>query len=187
MIYFTSDLHHKHKNILVHQPETRSQWKTTEEMTEGLIEYHNDLVRNDLDTLYILGDFSFGKATFTLDILKRMTGKKVIIRGNHDQWLDKVTQEQLLEAGVVEVRDLLTRKFEGKKITMCHYAIRAWADQGRGSLHIYGHSHGNLEGYGRSMDVGWDAHGRYLLLEEVIDKLGSKEIMVADHHKIIED
>lgn len=61
----------------------------------------------------------------------------------------------------------------------------AWADQGRGSLHIYGHSHGNLEGFGRSMYVGWDAWGRYLLLEEVIDRLESKEIEVADHHKII--
>ena len=114
-----------------------------------------------------------------------MAGNKVIIRGNHDKWLDKVTQEQLQEVGVIEVRDLLCRKFDGKKIVMCHYSIRAWQDQGRGSLHIYGHSHGNLEGFGRSMDVGWDAWGRYLLLEEVIDRLESKEIEVADHHKII--
>ncbi|WBF79279.1 hypothetical protein IACHDJAJ_00040 [Aeromonas phage vB_AdhS_TS3] len=183
MIYFTSDLHHRHRNILNVCPEYRP-WESREAMTEGLIEYHNDIVK-ETDTLYILGDFSFGKAAYTLEILGRMTGNKVIIRGNHDEWLDKVTEEQLLEVGVANVRDLYCRKFEGKKIVMCHYAIRAWQDQGRGSLHIYGHSHGNLEGFGRSMDVGWDAWGRYLLLEEVIDRLESKEIEVADHHKII--
>ena len=183
MIYFTSDLHHRHKNILNICKSTRP-WETREEMTEALIEYHNDIVREE-DTLYILGDFSFGKAGFTLDVLRAMAGKKVIVRGNHDEWLDKVTQEQLLDAGVIEVRDLLCRKFDGKKIVMCHYSIRAWQDQGRGSLHIYGHSHGNLEGFGKSMDVGWDAWGRYLLLEEVIDRLEAKEIEVADHHKII--
>lgn len=183
MVFFTSDLHHRHKNILNICKSTRP-WETREQMTEALIEYHNDLVR-ETDTLYILGDFSFGKAGFTLDVLRAMAGNKVIIRGNHDNWLDKVTQEQLQEAGVIEVRDLLCRKFDGKKIVMCHYSIRAWQDQGRGSLHIYGHSHGNLEGFGRSMDVGWDAWGRYLLLEEVIDRLESKAIEVADHHKTI--
>lgn len=183
MIYFTSDLHHRHKNILNICKSTRP-WETREQMTEALIEYHNDLVREE-DTLYILGDFSFGKAGFTLDVLRAMAGKKVIIRGNHDEWLDKVAQEQLQDVGVIEVRDLLCRKFDGKKIVMCHYSIRAWQDQGRGSLHIYGHSHGNLEGFGKSMDVGWDAWGRYLLLEEVIDRLGEREIEVADHHKII--
>lgn len=183
MIYFTSDLHHRHRNILNVCPEHRP-WETREEMTEALIEYHNDIVR-ETDTLYILGDFSFGKAAYTLEILGRMQGNKVIIRGNHDEWLDKVTEEQLLEAGVAGVRDLYCRKFDGTKIVMCHYAIRAWECQGRGSIHLYGHSHGNLEGFGRSMDVGWDAWGRYLLLEEVIDRLGSKDIEVADHHKII--
>lgn len=183
MIYFTSDLHHRHLNILNLCPEHRP-WDSRKAMTEALIEYHNDLVR-ETDTLYILGDFSFGTARFTLDVLRSMTGNKVIIRGNHDGWLDKVTEEQLLDVGVANVRDLYCHKFDGKKIVMCHYSIRAWQDQGRGSLHIYGHSHGNLEGFGRSMDVGWDAWGRYLLLEEVIDRLESKEIEVADHHKII--
>ena len=183
MVFFTSDLHHRHLNILNLCPEHRP-WDSREAMTEALIEYHNDLVR-ETDTLYILGDFSFGTARFTLDVLRSMTGNKVIIRGNHDGWLDKVTEEQLLDVGVANVRDLYCRKFDDTKIVMCHYSIRAWQDQGRGSLHIYGHSHGNLEGFGRSMDVGWDAWGRYLLLEEVIDRLESKEIEVADHHKII--
>lgn len=183
MIYFTSDLHHRHKNILNICKSTRP-WETREQMTEALIEYHNDLVREE-DTLYILGDFSFGKAGVTLDVLRAMAGKKVIVRGNHDEWLDKVTQEQLQEVGVIEVRDLLCRKFDGKKIVMCHYSIRAWQDQGRGSIHLYGHSHGNLPGFGKSMDVGWDAHGRYLLLDEVILKMEEIDIEVADHHKII--
>lgn len=183
MVFFTSDLHHRHKNILNICKSTRP-WETREQMTEALIEYHNDLVR-ETDTLYILGDFSFGTARFTLDVLKSMTGNKVIIRGNHDGWLDKVTEEQLLDVGVANVRDLYCRKFDGTKIVMCHYAIRAWADQGRGSIHLYGHSHGNLEGFGRSMDVGWDAWGRYLLLEEILLKMQDTPIEVADHHKII--
>lgn len=67
MIYFTSDLHHRHRNILNICPEYRP-WDSREAMTEALIEYHNDLVR-ETDTLYILGDFSFGTARFTMDVL----------------------------------------------------------------------------------------------------------------------
>lgn len=183
MIYLTSDTHHRHKNILNVSPTYRP-WTTMEEMTEAFIDYHNELVREE-DTLIILGDFSFGKAAPTLEILKHMAGKKVIVRGNHDQWLDKASKEALEEAGVVSVHDIYTKRFNGTKVVMCHYAIRAWQDQGRGSLHLFGHSHGSLEGEGRSMDVGWDAHGRYLLMDEVIYDLLDKAIVVADHHKII--
>lgn len=183
MIYYTSDLHHGHRNILNISPTYRP-WTSMEEMTEAFIEYHNELVREE-DTLIILGDFSFGKTAPTLEILKRMVGKKIIVRGNHDQWLDKAKQEDLDAAGIVSVHDIFTRRFDGVKVVMCHYAIRAWADQGRGSVHLYGHSHGSLPGFGRSMDVGWDAHGRYLLMDEVIYDLLDKAIVVADHHKII--
>jgi calcineurin-like phosphoesterase family protein len=183
MYYLTSDLHHRHKNILNVSPKYRP-WTSMEEMTEALVEYHNDLVREE-DTLIILGDFSFGKTAYTIEVLKRMTGKKIIVRGNHDQWLDKAKQEDLDVAGIVGVHDIFTRRFDGVKVIMCHYAIRAWQDQGRGSIHLFGHSHGSLEGEGRSMDVGWDAQGRYLLMDEAILTLGAKDIVVADHHKII--
>ena len=183
MKYITSDLHFFHKAILKICP-THRQCGDMDTMIEDFIDYHNTIVRPQ-DTLYILGDFSFGKAGPTLDILRQMQGKKVIVRGNHDQWLDKAKPHELKEVGVIEVRDLMTVRHEGRKIVMCHYALRAWNGQGRGTLHAFGHSHGSLEGFGRSMDVGWDAVGRYLMLDEVVDKLEGKEIEVADHHKVI--
>lgn len=178
-IWLTSDLHFHDKGIIKRHPETRP-WKSHDEMVEGLIDYHNETVK-PTDDFYCLGDFSFGGMTYTETILRQLYGRLFFLRGNHDlKWFDKVDRD--LIAGKWDLRKL---RYNNQHIICSHYALRTWEHQGRGSIHLYGHSHGSLPGYGRSMDVGWDAHQRYLSLDEILDTMNSIPIEVPDHHKVV--
>ena len=49
---------------------------------------------------------------------------------------------------------------------------------------LYGHSHGNLPGQGKSMDVGFDCHKdfRPFSFKEVDELLFNKDVVSFDHH-----
>lgn len=81
-IYFTSDHHFGHKNILIYEKEARP-FQTLEEMHEHLIDRWNSVVR-DCDTIYHLGDFCFGRGY--IKIAERLRGKKRLVLGNHDTY-----------------------------------------------------------------------------------------------------
>ena len=80
MIWLSADSHYYHKNILKF---CKRPWNTVAEMNEGLIANHNARVKKD-EHWYHLGDFSFGGTKNTTEILKRLHGFKICIRGNHD-------------------------------------------------------------------------------------------------------
>jgi calcineurin-like phosphoesterase family protein len=56
MDYFTADLHFWHKNVIEY---CNRPWQDVPSMNEGLINNWNEVVHAG-DTVYILGDFSFG-------------------------------------------------------------------------------------------------------------------------------
>ena len=82
MIYYTSDLHLCHENIirLCNRP-----YKTIEEMNEDLINRWNKKVKPN-DVVYVLGDFFFKQqdSKYVSSVLKRLNGEKILIKGNHD-------------------------------------------------------------------------------------------------------
>lgn len=67
MIYYISDLHFGHKNILAFD---NRPWFTVKEMDRNLIERWNNKVTAK-DTVYVLGDFSWYNRKDTEDILIR--------------------------------------------------------------------------------------------------------------------
>lgn len=79
-IFFTSDLHFGHKNIIkfCNRP-----WDTTEEMDEALIANWNSVV-GDNDIVFDLGDFAFATNRRWKDILERLNGRHYLILGNHE-------------------------------------------------------------------------------------------------------
>ena len=79
MIYFTSDLHFGHKNILEYENRNiKMDVKTIEEHDNKLIYSWNSIVKNN-DLVFILGDLSFYNAETTNNIVKRLNGSKVLI------------------------------------------------------------------------------------------------------------
>src|ERR1700751_1321730 len=89
MIWFTSDLHLGHRNIV---GEKVSSWKdgfrdfdSVKQMDDVILKAINDNVKWD-DTLYILGDFSF-KGNPEVGVYRNRINCQNIffIKGNHDK------------------------------------------------------------------------------------------------------
>jgi len=144
MIFFTADTHFGHEAIIRY---CNRPFKSSEEMDETLITNWNNIV-NERDTVYHLGDFAFKNP---LLYLERLKGKVVLIRGNHDY-------KRLKHAwsSFENIHDLLSITIEKTPIVLCHFAMRVWHKSHFNSWQLYGHSHGTLEDYGKTYDVGVD-------------------------------
>lgn len=80
-VYFTSDLHFGHKNIIKY---CNRPWDDVESMNEGLISNWNAVVRPE-DTVVVLGDVALGRHEVGLGLVSRLHGIKLLIPGNHDE------------------------------------------------------------------------------------------------------
>lgn len=152
-IWFTSDNHYFHKNIMKFCPQTRF-GESVEQMNELMIEAHNAKV-GPHDRVYFLGDFCFSSAENTEGVLKRLNGRKHLIYGNHDKVLRSNRHLQNYFESVQDYKEIV---IEGQKVVMFHFPMREWNSMHHGSYHLFGHVHGGLEHevVGRSMDVGVD-------------------------------
>lgn len=80
-VWFISDTHFGHKNIIKYEAEKRP-FNSIEEHDETLIENWNKCVKKN-DTIWHLGDVAFG--VHTLDkVMPRLNGNKRLVLGNHD-------------------------------------------------------------------------------------------------------
>ena len=149
-LWFTSDLHFGHKNIIQY---SKRPFESVDHMTEHLILEWNRCVK-ETDTVWHLGDFAFLKPQQVLEIIKQLNGRKHWLVGNHDEVLEKVLRDNPeLAIEVVRYKEI---KHNGQFIVLNHYGQRVWNHSFRGSWHLYGHSHGTLAPFGKSVDVGVD-------------------------------
>ena len=137
MIYFISDTHFGHSKILEYEKTSRP-FATVEDMNEKIIQNWNSKVE-DKDTVYILGDVFVGDPDAIEEIMPRLKGKKVLIRGNHDT-NSKINRMTPYLSGVYDMYNL---KYNGKFFVLCHYPIREWQNKDYGAIHLYGHVHSN--------------------------------------------
>jgi len=148
-IYFTSDTHFGHANIIRY---CNRPFATVEEMDEALIANWNAVVGRG-DEVWHLGDFGWHDAKRMRSIFQRLNGKKRLIIGNHDgkEVLDlpwSAPPSHYAEASV-----------DRQRVVLFHYGTRVWNGMRRGAIQLYGHSHGRLPGSDRSLDVGSDCWG----------------------------
>lgn len=94
-VYFTSDLHLKHVNILRY---SRQRFMTgtgpdgapaptpddVERMTREVIARYNARV-TDEDLVYVLGDVAMGEKALHPALVAQLKGKKTLVMGNHDE------------------------------------------------------------------------------------------------------
>lgn len=72
-----------------------------------------------------------------------------------------------------------------QKIILFHFAQRVWNKSHHGAIHLYGHSHNTIDNtYGRSMDVGVDAHPEFrpFHYDEIKQIMDKRETLFVDHH-----
>jgi calcineurin-like phosphoesterase family protein/2'-5' RNA ligase len=92
-IYFFSDTHFDHRNIIRY---CRRPFHSTREMNHELLTNWNDVIGEN-DTIYFLGDMSYGRRRHPIDYwLGKLNGNVNYIRGNHD--IDIITRAAIIPA-----------------------------------------------------------------------------------------
>ena len=72
-------------------------FESLETMHDYMIKQWNSVVRKN-DEVVILGDFSLGKGEQTNEILRKLNGKKFLVNGGHDKFLqDKKFDQSLFQ------------------------------------------------------------------------------------------
>ena len=137
MNYYISDLHLFHEAVLRFDDRPFS---NLEEMHAEMVKRWNHKVTNG-DTVYILGDVSMrGKNEDLIALAAILKGKKVLIRGNHDDVSDLRYRQLFQEVcDYKEIRDSIAGK--SYELVLCHYPIFSWKHMSRGTILLYGHTH----------------------------------------------
>ena len=140
MIYFTSDQHFRHANILRHCPNRK--FSAVDEHDAHLIKMWNQVVKPG-DTVFTLGDFAFGRVEDFYAILDVLHGKKVLITGNHDVRHLKREEFRNRFAAIKFGYHEVEVNFRGHTalIVLCHYPLESFNKMRYGSFHLHGHCH----------------------------------------------
>jgi len=176
MIWFTSDEHFGHRNIIKF---CKRPFTDLRDMRDQMIGRFNFSVGKD-DTTYHLGDMFWRTldAESAISILRELNGKHYYIRGNHEEVLDNHDSVRFAFHGVYD--RLLIEPPNGPRygIVLDHFAGRVWHHSDKGSWQLYGHSHGELPDDHSllSMDVGVDAHNWYPQSLDTIRELMGRKI-----------
>ncbi len=158
MIYFTSDLHFGHKNIMRY---AERPFETTEEMDQALIDNWNTRV-NANDEVYILGDVTMRGGEFANEKLSQLKGRIYLIKGNHDYYADRKNYDPWR---LEWIKDYHVVHYQNEQFVLFHFPILEWDRKFHGAYQLHGHQHNHAD-YNiknradgiRRYDVGVDAN-----------------------------
>jgi calcineurin-like phosphoesterase family protein len=129
-IFFISDLHLGHKNIIGY---CNRPFSTGEEMDSQILSSINEKVSQN-DILYVLGDFCH-KGGVAQSYRERIACENIhMILGNHDE-------PTKFSTGFSSVGYQKMILYKNQKIFMCHYPMRSWPSSHKKSWMLYGHVH----------------------------------------------
>ena len=147
--WFISDTHFDHANVLRFE-EGFHQFETIEEHDQQIIERWNSVVQEE-DTVFFLGDAALHrvKLSYLVNIFSQLKGQIIWLRGNHCDHINFEWQRQLKQAAnIIEFKDYEEIFFKDtsspagiRRVCLFHYPILEFNGKGRGSYHLYGHSH----------------------------------------------
>lgn len=92
-----------------------------------MIDQWNSKVRKN-DEVVVLGDFSWGNAKETMDILDELKGRIYLIRGNHDRFLEDKNFDVSRFEWIKDYAELNENK---RKVVLSHYPIACYNGQYR--------------------------------------------------------
>lgn len=129
-IFFTSDTHFGHKNIIEY---CNRPFANVDEMNEELIRRWNEKVSPD-DIVYHLGDFAFMPKSRIAEIVSRLNGKIVLIMGNHDpkgirKFFHEWHKDYLLHVKVHESDSVFLSHYPASntgRIALCGHVHNSW-------------------------------------------------------------
>ena len=175
MIYFISDEHYLHSNIL--RLDSRP-FKDMDDMIRTMIAKHNSRVRKT-DICYHLGDYAFGNPKRWLPIIEQCQGRHMLIRGNHDLQNGATLKRLIVDGNPLfeDMGDIEQFYLDGVPIVLSHYPYEQLYDQGRllhmrpkdnGRWLLHGHTHKPPVVNDRMINVGCMLHDYYPVSQKEI-------------------
>lgn len=116
-------------------------FSSVEEMNNFMIKQWNSVTEEN-DTVIIIGDFSSGDGERTNEILKKLKGKKILIKGNHDNLY--LNDPIFNRNNFIDILQYGEFDDSGKKALCFHYPIMFYNGQyykKPETYMLYGHIH----------------------------------------------
>lgn len=147
MRYYIADLHFHHDSL--NQNMDCRGFENGEAMNEYMIQRWNSKVRPQ-DEVVILGDFSISANGEEVNkVLRRLQGKKYLVKGNHDRYLDSRRFDSSLFLWIEDYKEMHDNK---RKVVLSHYPMLCYNGQYRRNAKgesetymLYGHVHDTLD------------------------------------------
>lgn len=182
-VFFTSDTHLDHEFVA----QTRG-FNTAEEHDENVVEQWN-LVVSERDTVWHLGDVGMGSLLRFAETIDRLNGNIHLITGNHDECAPGVFRKSQNKQRMWLARFVSIQQFQRFKYQDIEFLASHFPYQGEGERHlperfseyrlrdegyplVHGHIHSSkalTEGRPREVHVGWDAWGKPVPLETILE------------------
>jgi calcineurin-like phosphoesterase family protein len=156
-------------------------WTCIEDMDNHLISNWNKVVGPN-DLVFHLGDVLFHHNKISSSpLLDALNGKIVLIRGNHDKYIDSLSSRFESIKDYFEIRVVLGHS-NYRDIALMHYPLFTWNKQHYGSYMLHGHCHGknnvNNENCLR-YDVGVDTNAYTpVSLSSILDLMSEKSSLL---------
>lgn len=133
-----SDTHFCHGNIRVYE-EWRKSWSDgTSHMNRAMVEEWNKVVGPD-DLVLHMGDFALGKKEVIARLLRKLNGRVIIVRGNHDP-----SHKAMVESGFCSSYNAVEFTYEGQLYVVRHSPHDfTEEDTRRADILLHGHLHGS--------------------------------------------
>lgn len=166
-VYVTADLHLS--NYVLNRSIKLRGFSDPKEHTIFIRNLINSTIKNRSANLYILGDLGMKQESEELAVfIKSLTPRVKVAIGNHDS---KKQLTALWNAGVIQdCKHEYVFRWRGNIFHFHHLPLLEQEYFFEDSYQCHGHTHGSIQPYLRSMDVGLDATDMKILnLEEVVE------------------
>lgn len=114
--------------------------KNVREQDEEIIKNWNRVVTDKDQMVIHTGDFTFYDGEDIENILNRLNGRIILIKGNHEQ---PIMKNPKIRDRFFMIRDYLEVFIEGQRICLFHYPVHEWNQAHRGAWMVHGHTHIN--------------------------------------------
>lgn len=173
MIWFTSDLHINHENIIKY---CNRPFTSVQEMNNELVSRWNAKV-SPMDTVYVVGDVMLGDPQSAKPTITSLNGNKILILGNHDR-----SPRTMMDLGFSSAhRRLDITLIDGKRALLSHKPLPAPV-LSEYHLQIHGHRHSGPAVSQKKINVCVDLWGYEPVSEEEICDIIVDDDYQSDSH-----
>ena len=153
-------------------------------MNKVLIENWNNVV-TDFDTVFHLGDVALTSESEMKDLIPKLKGKKILIRGNHDKKSKEFFRN--VGFGIIPENPL---KLNKEKIILSHKPLKD-TEIPKGFVNVHGHIHNNplhkINPTTNEMEYPKELYSEKLHINVSVDVIDFKAISLEELLKKVEE